>query len=159
MNYKHIKKHIIMKTKKTNKERDLSIIATGNMATIEKAIREFAFDQESQILLIKTPEYRPILDMYLSIRKLGKQPITFLLSVPSGKYDIELIKAAVVGNVLSEHNQSLLEQNYPELLNDYLSAKQAIEEEQEKEAQKYRKPCSMSMGALFTPELRAKLAM
>ena len=147
-----------MKTKKTKKERDLQVINTGNMGAIETAIKEFAFDQETQCLLIDEPQYANILTLYMSLRKLGKQPISKLLSV-RGKYDESLVKAAVVGNVLSEHNQSLLEQNYPELLNDYLSAKQAIEEEQEKEAQKYRKPCSMSMGALFTPELRANLAM
>ena len=147
-----------MKTKKTNKERDLQVINTGNMGAIETAIKEFAFDQETQCLLIDEPQYANILTLYMSLRKLGKQPISKLLSV-RGKYDIELVKAAVVGNVLSEHNQSLLEQNYPELLNDYLSAKQAIEEEKEKEMKKYQKTSGLALGALFTSEIRAKLAM
>jgi hypothetical protein len=95
----------------------------------------------------------------MSIRKLGKQPITFLLSAPKGKYDIEIIKSAVIGNTLSEHNQKLLEMNYPELLDEYNVAKKALEEEKEKEMKKYNRPCFTSMGALFTPELRAKLAM
>ncbi len=146
-------------TKKTNKEKDLQVINSGNMVAIKAAIKEFAFDQETQIHLIKTQELRHILDLYMSIRKLGKQPITFLLSAPKGKYDEALIRAAVIGNILSEHNQGLLEQNYPELLDEYNAAKKALEEEKEKEMKKYNRPCFTSMGALFTPELRAKLAM
>lgn len=146
-------------TKKTNKEKDLQVINSGNMVAIKAAIKEFAFDQETQIHLIKTQELRHILDLYMSIRKLGKQPITFLLSAPKGKYDEALIRAAVIGNILSEHNQKLLEMNYPELLPDYLSAQKAIEEAKQEEIKKYNRPCFTSMGALFTPELRAKLAM
>lgn len=147
------------KTKKTSKERDMSVIESGNMATIEAAIREFAFDQETQILLIKNPALHPVLNLYMSIRKLGKQPITHLLSTPRGKYDEALIKAAVIGNILSEHNEGLLEQNYPELLTDYLAAKKAIEDEKEAEMSKYRKTSGTSLGNFFTPEMRAKLAI
>ncbi len=165
------------KTKKTSKERDMSVIESGNMATIEAAIREFAFDQETQILLIKNPALHPVLNLYMSIRKLGKQPITHLLSTPRGKYDESLVKTAVIGNVLSEANEKLLLVSYPELAELYLqnnpngsyfSTKNV--EDTAKEAglsalvQKYPrphfcKPCSMSMSSLFTPEIRAKLAL
>lgn len=147
------------KTKKTDKVRDLAVINSGNMELIKAEIKAFAFDQETQIHLIKTPSLRPILDLYMSLRKLGKQPLTHLLSAPRGKYDEALIKAAVIGNILSEHNEDLLEQNYPELLTDYLAAKKAIEDEKEAEMSKYRKTSGTSLGNFFTPEMRAKLAI
>ena len=166
-----------MKTKKTNREKDLQVIQSGNMEEIEAAIREFAFDQETQILLIKNPALHPVLNLYMSIRKLGKQPITHLLSTPRGKYDESLVKTAVIGNVLSEANEKLLLVSYPELAElylqnnpngNYFSTKNV--EDTAKEVglsalvQKYPrphycKPCTASLGAFFTPEMRAKLSL
>lgn len=148
-----------MKTKKTNREKDLQVIQSGNMEEIEAAIKAFAFDQTTQCDLLDDPKYADILSLYMGLRKLGKQPISKLLSTKPGKYSLELIRKAVIGHVLSERNEELLEENYPELLNDYLAAKKEIEDVAEKEAQKYRKPCSLSMETLFTPELRAKLSL
>ena len=163
------------KTKKTNKTADMAVINSGNMEKIEAAIREYAFDQDTQIFLIKHSELRPILNLYMSIRKLGKQAITHLLN---GKYDIELVRAAVIGNSLSEHNEGLLIKFYPELAEEYLEAKpegerffssEAIEDVAKEAGLEvivthyprpvFNKPASQSLGGLFSPEMLAKLAV
>ena len=147
------------KTKKTNKVRDLAIIETGNREYIKAEIKAFAFDQETQNLLIKKPEMRPILELYMSLRKLGPQPIAMLLSTKRGEYPLELIRSAITGHILNERNEELLEQNYPELLEEYLATKKAIEAEKEKEMSKYRKTSGQALAGLFTPEMLAKLAV
>ena len=166
-----------MAKKKTNKMADMAVINSGNMEKIEAAIREYAFDQETQIFLIKHSELRPILNLYMSIRKLGKQALTHLLSAPAGKYTPELIRSAVVGNSLNEHNEELLIEFYPELLEDYLTANpngsyfsSGEVEELAKEAgyediikrhprPVFNKPALQSLGGMFTLEMLAKLGV
>ena len=162
---------------KTNKKEELNLLNRGNMVAIKKAIEEFAFNQDTQILLIKEKKLRHILELYLSIRKLGKQAITVLLSTPRGKYKIELIKDAIIGNSLSEHNEELLIENYPELVEPYLKANpngnyfcsEAVEgkakeiglEDLVKRYPRpvFNKPAAQSLGGLFSPEMLAKLGV
>ncbi|MBR1605170.1 MAG: hypothetical protein IJ660_03585 [Alphaproteobacteria bacterium] len=164
------------KTKQTNKVRDIAVIETGNMEFVKSEIKAFAFDQETQNLLIKTPEMRPILELYMSLRKLGPQPVAMLLGTKKGKYDLTLIRAAVIGNSLSEGNEKLLIRNYPELVEEYLAAKpedsrffstKAVEEVARtaglgKLIKKYPRPRyvkehAQSLGDMFTPEMLEKL--
>lgn len=166
-----------MAKKKTNKAADMAVIESGNMESIKKAIEKFAFDQSTQCMLLDEPKYAEITALYLSIRKFGKQAITKLLSAPHGKYSETLIKDAITGNSLSEHNEELLIEFYPELLEDYLTANpngsyfsSGEVEELAKEAgyediikrhprPVFNKPASQSLGGLFSPEMLAKLAM
>lgn len=164
------------KTKQTNHVKDMAVINTGNMEYIKAEIKAFAFDQETQNLLIKDPALHHILMLYMSIRKLGVQPVAMLLGTKRGKYDIELIRAAVVGNSLNDKNEKLLIANYPELVEPYLAAKpedsrffstKAIEEVARtaglgKLIKKYPRPRyvkehAQSLGDMFTPEMLEKL--
>ena len=164
------------KTKQTNHVKDMAVISTGNLEYIKAEIKAFAFDQETQNLLLKDASLRPILDLYMSIRKLGPQPVAMLLGTKRGKYSIELIKAAVIGNSLSEGNEKLLIRNYPELVEEYLATKpedsrffstKAVEEVARtaglgKLVKKYPRPRyvkehAQSLGDMFTPEMLEKL--
>ena len=61
-----------------------------------------------------------VLNIYLSLRKLGPQAMQKLLAATRGKYSFEIVCKAVVGNSLNKSNEILLIRNYPELLEDYL---------------------------------------
>ena len=170
------------KTKKTNHVKDMNVIESGNMEQIREAIINFAFDQETQNLLVKNPEMLPILDLYTSIRRICKQTVAMLLTTKKGKYSLEVIRKAVIGNFLDERNEEALITSYPELVEEYLQNKKDEEgnpccffssravEEVAKEAglskliRRYPRPrfykeCTQSLGGLFTPEMLARLEL
>ena len=152
------------------KKEELKIVATGDMNKIASAVKNHAFSGGTQIALL-APEYRKVLDLYLTLRKPCREFVKIILTSCE---DLALIEPAVVGNSLSEENELLLVEKYPHLVEKYLgenpSGPYLCEKAYEVAVQndtlagvvKKRpecKPAMSSMGSLFSPELLAKLGV
>ena len=155
--------------KKRNKKEEFEVIATGNMAKIEKAIKEYAFSSSTQLLLL-APENSEVLQVYLALRKPCKK---FVKEVLTGNYDKSIVERSVIGNSLDEENEILLVENYPEFVVRYTEENPsgpylhngAYEIAQENEdlgaiVQEYpHQEATILMGSMFSPEMLAKLGL
>ena len=156
-----------MKQEKKRKEEELSIIATGDMAKIEKAIKEYAFTVGTQMLLL-LPENIEILRLYLKFRKPCRDCVHGILL---GNYDKKIIDAAVMANCLDEDNEIILVEKYPHLVTRYCRTNPAGPYLHEgaywaalknvrlaKVVNPYPSVgATLKMGDMFTPEMLKKL--
>lgn len=165
-----LKRNYSLKQKNMKKAEEMSLIKAGNMNSIERAVKQHAFCAPTQIMLLE-PEYRPVLDLYLNLRKPCRDFVKVILT---GKYTADIVKASVVGNTLSEENEVLLIQNFPNLVQEYLvnnpngpyltdaGYNVAIENEKLSSVVPKRpecKPATSSLGSLFSPEMLSKLGV
>ena len=146
-------------------------IETGNYEKVKAAIKAHAFHPGTQVVLLN-PEYETILGLYLAIRKPCREFVGELLK--GQKRPDWVVYASIVGNSLSEENEVLLVENYPQYVVAYTEENpqgpylgdDAYERAKRVPAlagkvKKMPAPAAAttSLGGMFSPEMLAKLGL